>query len=216
MRLLYVILGILLFFLVIGVIVWLVVRKTKPGLSCKRDTLKWDPTCLWMQELKSDSSIQQPQNPLYLVKFSYSENSGPPVCLPMWYAYRYVKADTGEYGPLSQWTTSPVSAGGQNLPLPPNCSISDDTCTFNNPVIGVVDKLEYPLLTSGIWANVHRYVGKMNQSQSPDSDTMEKNSTIIGTLLPFSAGCNATYAWSDVLDNPCVNTNCGVRCTNCD
>ena len=215
MRVLYQVLIFLAILIVIAVI-WALVyliknKKVKPGISCKGKKEKWDSSCSWLMEIKYDPSIAKPKNPLYLLKFEYSKEIGPPVCLPMWYAYRYVDSKTGNYGSMSEWTTSPISAGGKNLPTPPGCTI-EETCEFNMPVIGVIEKLENDL-TSGIWANVHRYVGDTDQSPL-SSKEMEEKSTIIGMLVPFSSGCDGKYAWFDT-DNPCKNEDCGMRCDNC-
>jgi len=195
--------------------VWIgTLPEPHPGLGCAT-TWKWDPSCIYIEELKPDSTLSRPAAQMYLVDFKETPNAGPPVCLPMWYAYRYVRAETGEYGPMSDWTKTPVQAGGVHLPTT-SCPISENTCQFNNPILGVTSDLEYAPMKTSVWANVHRYVGTVGQTNPPSETVMERESTIVGMLLPStSRGCGVTYAVDDVLHNPCIARQCGVRCENC-
>lgn len=225
----WVVLGILAFLLVILLAFggWvLLLGKPSPGINCReRSDWLWSPTCKYIEEKFPDPSLQDPSNlKLYLIKFSQVRGAGPPVCLPMWYCFRYVNVKTGGYSGFSKWTDSPVSAGGDNLPCLDGVGKCDNlvpqgkrSCNFNQPLIGIPNLQYNPLNPnpdgSFIFANIHRYVGNPGDTSPPGPP--EKISTeIIGYLIPNKVAEGVKYAWPDILFNPCKVKSCG-RCMGC-
>ena len=203
--------------------VWYYIEKRKP-IDCRASGWVWSENCTHFEEKFPDSKLKDPSNlKLYLVAFSQVDGAGPPVCLPMWYCFRYVNVKTGGYSPFSQWTTGPVRAGGFNLPcLDGKCGDKvlqgKKSCVSNQPTIGVPDLQYDPLkLTDDtfIYANIHRYVGKPND-MSPPAHPAATPTEIIGYLIPNKGIKGIKYAWRDVLYNPCRNNppGCG-RCQGC-
>jgi len=213
----------------IGFGVWVFfLKQPHPGVNCHKTTgWVWSPDCKYIEEKFPDKSLADPGHlKLYLAKFSDVTGGGPPVCLPMWYCFRYVNVKTGGYSKFSQWTESPVRAGGDMFPCvggkgkcdPSLVPQGKKTCAFNQPVIGIPD-LQYDpfkVLHDGsfIYTNVHRYVGSPTETKPPGTPE-ETKTEIIGFLIPSSVK-GVKYAWTDVLFNPCKEgqPGCG-RCRGC-
>ncbi len=209
--------------------VWiLILKQPHPGIDCRKMSgWVWAKDCTHIEEKFPDPKLDDPSKlQLYLVKFSRADGAGPPVCLPMWYCFRYVNVKTGGYSPFSQWTHSPIRAGGDMLPCldgPGKCDKNEvlqgkKSCVFNQPIIGVPDLQYNPLEATDdtfIFANVHRYTGKSKDTKPPGSPKTT-DTEIIGYLIPTKSIKGIKYIWRDVLFNPCENTppGCG-RCRGC-
>jgi len=228
----WIILAILFLFLILTVVfgIWVfLLKKPHPGVDChKTSDWVWSPDCTYIEEKFYDPKLADPsQLKLYLAKFSRVSGAGPPVCLPMWYCFRYVNVKTGGYSKFSQWTSSPIRAGGDLLPCvkgPGKCDPKlvpqgKKTCAFNQPAIGIPDLQYNPLkLQPGdtfVYANIHRYVGSPTDTKPPGPP--EKTQTeIVGYLIPSKTVPGIKYAWNDVRFNPCEEgqPGCG-RCRGC-
>lgn len=114
---LFVILGVAaLIFLILAFIVFFM-KEPVCGYGCaKAPTFMNGPDCISVKEKYSDDKIIKPTPIPYLTGFSSSLGSGPAFCLPVWYAYRYVRNSDGGYGPLSAWTGSNFSSN-PNTPM---------------------------------------------------------------------------------------------------
>ena len=192
---------------------WYRRQSTAPIVAPVAGNCTYSPTsrggfakgCTFFKESSPSSTLTLPPPQPYLLNFTQA-SQGAPWCVPTWYALRYVDSATGEYGPLSAWTRSPVVAGStltaQACPHG-KCYFSDNgvvtppgpgTCTFSTPVVGVVEALQYSPETDGVWVNVHR-----------QSTTLDPSSegTIVGYLLPQSyttpVGWNSPASFQDVL-----------------
>lgn len=208
--------------ILIALFIWVFVfLKNPPQIPCPAG---WDKNCSYILEKYYDESIDVTKPlPLYLGDFEFKVGEGPPLCKPMWYAFRYVRLNDGGFGSLGPWTDKPVFANaptnGQNCNLPcpgQNCPVDQDgnskycgpvSCNFNHPVMGTVDDLGYSSQKDGVYANVHRYIGTDDTTPPPIGEEGE----IVGILLPSSS-----YALKsmivDVLYNP--NTQ-GATCSGC-
>lgn len=161
----------LIFIIVILSIFFLVVATLRYPNDCKYGCDRAPkymngPNCLSVKEIFLDPTIPIPTPNIYLSKFYKSEGSGPPLCSPMWYAFRYVRNRDGAYGPLSKWSGSdsanlkdqnfafareiplPIYSGSDNLPcLPPGCEnnqipYGSETCSFNQIALSILGKLD--------------------------------------------------------------------------
>jgi len=213
----------ILLLLTIGFGIWtFLLEKPHPGTDCLKSGWVWNPNCKYFEEKFYDSSLADPSDlQLYLVKFSRVSGAGSPVCLPMWYRFRYVNVKTGGYSKFSKWTSSPVRAGGKDLPCLGKCNPNlvpegGKTCYFNQPAIGLpnlqYDPLDRQPGNTFIYATIHRYVGKPGETKPPESPEDE----IIGFLMPTKTLPGIKYAWNDVVFNPCNDNppGCG-RCQGC-
>lgn len=195
-------------------------QKRPPGRSCSGGW-KCLPGNIGFQEITSDPSLSTPDEELYLAEFSQSSSLGPPVCIPMWYCLRYVNVNTGGYSKYGPWIKLPVNAGAATLPYPSSNQgpLGKNTCQFNRPTIGV-KTLKYPFLPDKdgkmIAANLHRYTpsSESDINPPPDPNTTSVKTDIVGYLLPFTDRAGGiTYAWADIMKNPCKN-KCS-RCKGC-
>ena len=185
--------------------IWIyLLPEPKPG-NCGNSTWLWDKSCLYIQETKPDKSLVPPKGVKpFLIRFGKSVGAGPPLFVPIWYRFRYVNVLTGGYSDFSDWTSTPVMSGACCLPCDGSCpfEIGINSCTFNQPVIGVKksDAKYAPTTptTSGgfIYMNLHRYVGTVGEEKPPENPKDE----IIGCLL---APSGSYFTFVDVLNNPC-------------
>lgn len=221
-------LGLLLIILLIFSVWVLLLKKPHIGVDChKQSDWVWSKDCHYFEEKFFDENLKDPSKlKPYLVKFSSVEGAGPTVCLPMWYAFRYVDVKTGGYSKFSQWIEGPVFAGAKILPCLKGLGKCDSnlvpqgraTCDFNQPLIGVPD-LQYnptqPINDTFIFTNIHRWVGKPGDTKPPGSPE-ETKTEIVGFFLPNKSVPGIRYATPDVLFNPCNDnvSGCG-RCRNC-
>lgn len=166
---------------------------------------KWSDDCSYIKELSLDSSLTTPSEPLYLSAFTNSPSLGPSWGANVWYRYNYVNGLTGGYSESSPWTLLPISAGSTNLPCKGgNCSgvkIGKDSCQSNLPTLNI-DKLDYPLITGNIYANVYRYTSPISSTTQPTNTTPGK---IVGMLVGESSG---SASFIDVSSSPCKETTC--------
>lgn len=223
---LIVVLVIILILIAVVIWIWIVKRKPKPPIDCTKSGWAWDPSCLFFKENYPDPSIIKPDNQVYLVGFKRSDEDaiGPPICIPMFYRFRFVNVITGGYGPLSKWTQSPVVSGGTNFPCvdekcPSSVGEGKQSCNYNHPVVGVKDLHYNPNKPNNegdfIWANIHRFDGTPDQT-SPPPDSEEGK--IVGYLYPTAGYPDIKYIWNDIFFNPCTNNNepiCLNRCAGC-
>ncbi len=196
-------------------------KPPKPGTDCKkRSDWVWADNCLHFKEKFFDSSLKSPKNiKPYLVNFTYARGGGSPLYLPMWYRFRYVDTKTGGYSEFSDWTKTPIISGSCCLPCPKgmgNCPTTGyETCSFNQPTIGVSSKDSQYSPTRPqpnlhfIYINLHRYVGKTpTETEQPPKNVQDK---IIGFLSPGNSIDGVQYyTWTDVLSNPCTGVQCSV------
>jgi hypothetical protein len=192
-------------------------QKPSPG-SCDalRQTspsVKWSADCSYVQELKLDSSIPTPKIPLYLSSFTNSPGSGPAWGVNVWYRYRYVNGNTGNYGNFSPWTITSISSGKSNLPCKNSTDktngcpssfqkIGKDSCQSNLPTLNL-DGDTVVNLTNGMYINVHRYVAD-STNQSPPSDS--SSDKIVGMMIP--QGNSGNFMFIDVSESPCKEMSC--------
>lgn len=222
--------GLALFLIILLIFGAWVLFLSKPhiGVDCKKSGWVWSDDCLYFQEKFFDSNLKDPSHLRpYLVKFSDVDGAGPPVCLPMWYCFRYVNVKTGGYSKFSQWTEAPVHAGADTLPCVDGVGKCNknyvpqggQTCGFNQPVIGVPNLQYSPLKQEPgdtfIYANIHRWVGQSGDVKPPGPPETTKTE-IIGYFIPSKTVPGIKFAWNDVQFNPCEDggPGCG-RCLGC-
>nr|QBK85753.1 MAG: membrane protein [Marseillevirus LCMAC101] len=218
----------------IGFAIWVQMLNpvTKKCNQLKKESPAWNENCLYPQAIgKPDSSIADPSDKqLYMAGFSYSAAGGLPLCLPLWYRFRYVNDKSGNYSPFSKWTCSAVMAGGTNLPCDPNCPDScdkrisgDASCSFNRVAMGVTEALQDGISSpekdgSINWAVVYRYVGKENNVDTPPSEDPNVGDPL-GFLVPSSSYSGYTNVFTDVGNNPCpvvkASVGCPQKCSIC-
>lgn len=201
-------------------LVWLEkLQKPTPGKSCKSGSdsdFMWNDSCLYIDEVKYDSSLQSPKN-LSPVLTNFTTASGSPSFYkPAWYRFRYVNTKTGAYSDFSGWSKSPVISGSCCLPCPGGkCSfnVGGSTCSANQPQIGIAsDEVQYSptkLQPDGsfIYMNLHRYVDNDITNTTPPDDSVQDE--IVGYLLPTAfVGGKTYYTWTDALKNPCEGKSC--------
>ncbi|MDB4769366.1 hypothetical protein OAG24_00225 [bacterium] len=216
----------ILILIAVAVWIWFIKNPLNPPIDCTKSGWAWDPSCLFFKENFSDGSLIAPDNEIYLVGFKETKSSavGPPLCIPMWYRFRYVNVNTGGYGPLSKWTSGPVRSGGIGFPCirdsnnecPAHIDEGKKSCDFNHPIVGVKDLHYDPRkpLDNGdfVWTNIHRFDGGNN----PPPDNEEGK--IVGYLYPASGLEGVKYIWNDIFFNPCKDSNdpvCLNRCKGC-
>ena len=197
----------------------------------RKENPVWSENCAYPQATgKLDTSMATPTDLLYMASFSYSTAGGLPMCLPLWYRFRYVNSKSGNYSNFSKWSCSAVTAGGTNLPCV-GCtegSCSDKisgpaSCSFNRVVMGVTTDLQYNTLSptgdgSINAAVVYRYVGKSTDVDTPPSDDPTIGEPL-GMLALTSSYSGYTNVFTDIGNNPCpaINTSAGCpsRCSAC-
>jgi len=192
-------------------------HEPSPGVNCEKNSdWVWNSSCLYFQEITPDPSLADPSElSLALTDFKYASGAGGSIFLPMWYRFRYVNVLTGGYSNFSSWTQTPVLSGSCCLPCiggQGQCSFSTgyDSCTFNQPSIGISSKdAQYnpnQMQPDGsfIYMNLHRYVGNSASDTDPPPDDAEDE--IVGYLYPQTSIDGVTYYyWTDILFNPCNN-----------
>jgi hypothetical protein len=172
------------------------------------------PTCAFVTESYLDSNIIEPTPQLYLGNFTQSQGTaGGAACLPMWYAFRYVRISDGGYGPLSAWTplNQPIAAGLSNLPYAPQTGgpqpQGSSTCGFNAPEIVTTTTLDLSYL-DGYVLNLHRQVGTF----TPGSDGQIVGNLInvgkTGTTPYFTSFCTDVLFPTNTSGTRCANNNC--------
>jgi hypothetical protein len=183
-------------------------EKPSPGncdfIKSQNPNVKWNSDCSSVQELLLNTSIQTPSSPLTLTKFTNAPSLGPAWSVNVWYKYKYVNSQTGEYGKASPWTLSPITAGSLKLPCGSNCSTlqfsGKDSCKSNLPQLSI-DKLAYPP-GSIYYSNVHRYVASAGASAPADSI----DGKIVGMIYPDG---NGGGIFTDTSSSPCNEIACG-------
>ncbi len=215
-------------FMVIGFAVWVYTLPPPYVKSCnkrRKTNPAWNDNCLYPRAIGvQDPNMEDPsEKQLFMAGFSYSASGGLPLCLPLWYRFRYVNDISGNYSEFSQWTCSAVVAGGTNLPCLPDCSegscsekISGEaSCTFNRVVIGVTNDLKYGLTPnedgSINWAVVYRYVGQADTVSDPPPEG-DSVGDPLGTLKPISSSGGYTNTFTDISNNPCPEVNSKLGC----
>ena len=213
--------------MVIGFAVWVYTLPPPYVKNCKqwrKTNPAFNEDCLYPRAIGvQDPSMKNPSEmQLFMAGFSYSASGGLPLCLPLWYRFRYVNDISGNYSEFSKWTCSAVMAGGTNLPCPPDCSegmcderiSGQDSCTFNRVVMGVTDDLQYGMTPdadgSVNWAVVYRYVGNADTVSDPPPEGDDVGDPL-GTLKPIASG-SYTNTFTDIGNNPCPEVNSKIGC----
>ena len=196
-----------------------VMEKPEEIPKCKRDLdgsendLKWLDTCYGFEEIFFDQTLPKPDvtidpntgqtserpNKLELTKFKFTSGAGGAVAYPTWYRWRYVNANTGGFGPFSDWTDKPIIAGSNKDQLPlantydvDEVELEKDGCSNNNITIGLPsNSFEIPpgkpqkrYNNNLIFINVHRY-------QNPDKSIVSQPSDDVKTdIVGFLGGQN--------------------------
>ena len=202
--------------IIIILFIWLIyytyyLQKPNKGscdfLKAKDPSIKWSKDCSSILEITPDPTLKTPTTPLYLTSFKNVQGAGQPWGVAVYYRYVYVNSKTGGYGQMSPWTLSPVTAGSNDLPClqPGKCDSSfkytgKDSCNANLPQLKV-DRLDYDITTSNIYANVHRLVLPLNNTKPPDKNAQGK---IVGMLIPDGSG----GFFIDISTSPCKEINC--------
>ena len=213
--------------MIIGFAVWVYTMPSPSTRLCKqwrKTNPAMNETCLYPMAIGTlDSSMKDPSEmQLFMANFSYSDAGGLPLCLPLWYRFRYVNDKTGNYSPFSQWTCSAVTAGGTDLPCFEDCPknscderISGEaSCSFNRVTMGVTTDLQYGMIPqedgSMNWAVVYRYVGQADDVAEQPSDD-DNVGDPLGMLRQSSSYSGYTNVFDDVGNNPCpeINTRAG-------
>lgn len=106
-------------------------------------------------------------------------NNGRPWCQPTWYAIRYVNMNTGEYGPLSEWTQKPISAGASDFPCKSSCKfpVGQQSCKFNHITLASDENVPGGQWGNPYVVNIHQQTGTFNGESDGD---------IIGWMTPGS------------------------------
>lgn len=128
----------------------------------------------WSEKSLVNTLRKLPTPKLLQFKFDKQLPNKNPWCHKTWYAIRLVNTKTGEYGPMSDWMSSPVYAG-----------MTKDTCTYNSVTIGTDEVTTKDIDLSNYGINLHRQV----DSLFPASD-----GAIVGMLLPSANGFSALDA----------------------
>lgn len=166
----------------------------------KCDTSIYDKDCDYVLEKKFDPTIKSLKGKsLNLGDFKYSVTSGGPWCEPSWYSARYIRIFDGGYGERSDWTSTPIFSGSNNLPCVDggkcaNVPSGKQSCTLNEPKLITNFPLDYDLVQGQYGINVHRYIGKNPPSSNEDGQ-------IIGMMLPVNDSRGFTSFYND-FDNP--------------
>jgi hypothetical protein len=191
--------------------------EPKLGRDCLDSDWLWDSSCMYITETGPDNFLESPKDlsPV-LVGFQNSSGAGPSIFLPCWYRFRYVNVKTGGYSDFSEWSKAPVMSGSCCLPCPKGVgqcpsgiSVGYNSCTFNQPTIGIAqtdvhyDPTQVQSDGSFIYMNLHRYVGSSPSDMDPPP--IDVQDEIVGYLLPtvFLDGVQY-YSWIDMY-NPCKN-----------
>lgn len=174
-------------------------------IKARDPTIKWSKDCSFIEETSLDTSLKTPTEPLFLGAFTHAPGMGNPWGANVWYRYNYVDGKTGKYSSPSPWTPSPITAGSSTLPcLHGNCSTmknsGKDSCTSNLATLSLSSPLDYGV-SSGIYANVHRYVAPLNNTTPPTSNTPGK---IVGMLTPSGS----SVLFIDTSESPCKDVSC--------
>jgi hypothetical protein len=179
------------------------------------------PYCIWVKEEYSDKSIPKPTLQPYLSNFT-SQEGAKPYCLPVWYAYRYVRNKDGGYGPMSNWTgynpadpNNPISikAGSVNLPCPPGgCAkngvpFGNKTCSASQPFLSLDGSLDFNVneySPDGYSLNVHRQIGYIDTKTGEDKGfNPTSEGEIVGVFYVNDKTQGSTAFFTDIL-NPNV------------
>ncbi len=184
--------------------------KPNPGQNCHilDPSGKWSENCMYIQEIKPDSTLKDPIDPAYLISFTSAPKIGPPLGANVWYRYRYVRGDTGGYSKFSPWTKSPIIAGSKNLPCKtsgcPGVKYSgSQSCDSNLPTIEI-EKSDYNI-ASGVYINVHKYAYPPQHTAPPPPNAQDE---IVGIFLPRG---DTSYTFTDALSpSPCEKIQCNT------
>jgi hypothetical protein len=178
------------------------------------------PGCHSVLEKFSDPSIPTPTPKIYLTNFTKADGVAP-FCLPVWYAFRYVKNDNGGYGPLSQWSgykgdgvvPTPIYSGSKTFPCPPGGCVGvkygQASCDLNQPKLELYGKLDVDIDIGNpqYTLNVHRQVGTgIDKDGNPTGFDPTSEGDIVGY---FILGVNEIF-FSDIFFNP--NTTNSSSC----
>jgi hypothetical protein len=176
------------------------------------------PDCISVNEVYLDGTIPSPTPIPYLGNFEYSAGAGSAFCLPVWYAFRYVRNSDGGYSALSPWTGQSsvggsiafplaIYAGATTLPTVPNQTIPS-ACNLNQPTIILNQPLDFDVnygAADGYTLNVHRQVGYMSNGAAAGF-----NPTSEGTVVGSFVVSPASTFFIDAVFNP--NSGGGTCC----
>ena len=120
-------------------------EKSQPSptcnIACRGGIVKeYTPDCVCIPSFLNDvPSLPKPKQKLFLLDFTQDYNTQLRWCTPTFYAYVYIDIANKKVSHMSDWTTTPVVSGGENLPTLPGVDLGD-TCNFNRPVVGILDR----------------------------------------------------------------------------
>lgn len=195
---------IILLALTLGFGLYVFLLKKPSPVNCSKNQ-KWNSTCTFPLELFEDATISAPKVDLELKEFTVDTSVGGPLCVPVWYCFRYVNPLTGGYGPMSEWTKKPIIAGSKDLPCPISSSgssqcgvdvlIGKEGENANSIVVGTTKDLDMPV---EFFANVHRFIG-----ETPPEPDIAKTE-IVGFLIQASISGDDGFKYKLSLpDTPC-------------
>jgi hypothetical protein len=167
------------------------------------------PMCLSVLEKYQDSTIPTPTPQPYLSSFVYAPGAGAAFCLPVWYAFRYVRNSDGGYSAMSPWTNAPIYAGAIGMPwvTPPSTPVGNNV---NQPTIVLTSPLDLPTSSTsstssssgpnGYTLNVHRQVGSIGYGGTPIGFNPTSQGTIVGSFIVPPSPQNPIF--TDAVFNP--------------
>jgi hypothetical protein len=178
------------------------------------------PGCHSVLEKFKDATIPTPTPAIYLTKFIKTDGVAP-FCLPVWYAFRYVRNDNGGYSPLSQWSgyrgpglvPTSIYSGAKTFPCPPGGCIGikygQASCDLNQPTLELYGKLDVNIDISSpqYTLNVHRQMGTgFDKDGNPTGFDPTSEGEIVGY---FILGTEQIF-FTDIFFNP--NTTNSTSC----